>query len=158
VTALYEIIPVGGTVPGAEVDPLKYQTPAPAPASPPLGTAQTPGEWLNIKLRYQSPEGGASRLKELALRGPVNAMNEDFRFAAALAEFGMLLRGSPHRGKASYEQVLQLAQSSLGDGKDREAREQFVELVRSARRLGGAASPASKQPARLSDRPEWDVP
>jgi len=144
VTALYEIIPVGGTVPSADVDPLKYQTPAAAPASPPLGTAQTQGEWLNIKLRYQPPEGGASRLKELALRGPVNAMNEDFRFAAALAEFGMLLRGSPHRGQASYEQVLQLAQGALGDGKDRQAREQFVELVRSARRLAGAEGPAGK--------------
>ena len=101
---------------------------------------------LNIKLRHQPPEGGTSRLQELALRGPVNAMDEDFRFAAALAEFGMLLRESPHRGQANYEQVLQLAQSSLGDGKARAAREEFVELVRAARGLAAATTPGGTTP------------
>jgi Ca-activated chloride channel family protein len=158
VTALYEIIPAGGTVPSADVDPLKYQTPAAAPAIPPGGAAQAAGELLNIKLRYQPPEGGASRLKELALRGPVNVMNGDFRFAAALAEFGMLLRQSPHRGTGSYEQVLQLAQGSLGDGTDRQAREQFVELVQAARRLTGAAAPVDQRPSRPSDPLNGNLP
>ena len=56
------------------------------------------------------------------------------------------MRESPHRGTASYDQVLQLAQSSLGDGKDRLARAQFVELVRTARRLGARADSKDKRP------------
>jgi len=50
-----------------------------------------------------------------------------------VAQFGMLLRESPHRGASSYDGVLALARSALGSGKEREAREEFVILVRKAR-------------------------
>jgi len=126
VTALYELIPA--RLPNAGVDALKYQRPT-APALPPSD------ELLTVKLRYQLPSGGASRSIEQAVRGPAQPLTGDFAFAAAVAEFGMLLRNSAHRGRASYEQVLRLTGEALGEGEERRAREQFVELVRTAERL-----------------------
>jgi Ca-activated chloride channel family protein len=58
----------------------------------------------------------------------------DFRFAAAVAEFGMLLRRSPYRGSASFANVLDLAEGALGEDKDG-YRKQFMELVRQAQAL-----------------------
>jgi len=65
-----------------------------------------------VKLRYQPPSGGPSQLLEQTLRTPVQSLDADFRFAAAVAEFGMLLRQSPHRGQASYAGVLAAAPSA----------------------------------------------
>ncbi len=130
VTALYELIPAGGSVPGSGVDGLKYQKPA-QPAAPDDFT----GELLQLKLRYKEPSGDTSRLLELAVRDTPQRMSPDFRFAAAVAEFGMLLRESPYKGTSSYAGLLELAQASLGDGRDREARGEFLELVRKARAL-----------------------
>jgi Ca-activated chloride channel homolog len=140
VTALYEVVRTGPGAPPPSVDPLVYQPSAKPPAPPPAFT----GQLLHIKLRYQPPAGGPSRLLEQTLSDPPRELDGDFRFAAAVAEFGMLLRQSPHRGQASYAQVLKLAESSLGDAPDRKARAQFVELVRTARRL----ATASDTPAR----------
>ena len=61
----------------------------------------------------------------------------DFRFAAAVAELGMLLRTSPHMAGSSYAGVLELAEAGLGSGRDREARREFIELVKKARELAG---------------------
>lgn len=67
-------------------------------------------------------------------RGP----DEDFRFAAAVAAFGMILGGSEHRGAAALDQVLELARGSMGE--DAEGyRAEFVQMVERARRLQGAA-------------------
>lgn len=74
------------------------------------------------------------------MRGPAQPLTGDFAFCAAVAEFGMLLRNSAHRGHASYEQVLQLTRGALGEGDERLAREQFVELVRAAERLSEPGS------------------
>jgi Ca-activated chloride channel family protein len=131
VTALYEIIPAagGGRAPG--VDPLKYQ---PSPAAPVPGPR---GELATVKLRYKEPEGSVSKLVEAIVRddgGNVVNASRDFRFAAAVAEFGMLLRNSPHRGKASYDDVLELAEPSSGD----ERKGEFLRLVRTARSLSAS--------------------
>src|SRR5262249_41101374 len=83
VTALYEIIPVGVKIDLPGVDPLKYQTP------PQPGAATD--EWLMVKMRYKQPNGDASQ--ELAAALPAAAerpMGEDFRFASAVAEFGLV--------------------------------------------------------------------
>jgi hypothetical protein len=58
--------------------------------------------------------GGASRLIERPVADRVSAMPEDFRFVAAVAEFGMVLRGSPYRGSASLPGAAELARSALG--------------------------------------------
>lgn len=131
VTALYEIVPVGGGGPG--VDPLRYQAP-PAPA----GVAH-PDEMLYVKIRYKSPGSDTSRLFSLAVKGDAvawGAAPADFRFAAAVAGFGMLLRDSAHRGAWTLEDVLRAAEAALGE--DREGyRAEFVDLVRRARELRG---------------------
>ena len=133
VTALYEIIPKGGAVPGGSVDALRYQSPA--TSAPGTSTTAQAGELLHIKLRYQPPEGGASQLSELSVQNTEQALAGDFRFAAAVAQFGMLLRESPYRGRSSYDGVLELARSAMGTGKEREAREGFITLVKKARSL-----------------------
>jgi Ca-activated chloride channel family protein len=131
VTALYELVPPDGDLKIAKVDPLKYQTStvsASAPASP---------ELLTLKLRYKEPDGEASRLLSqpvLDSTKPIEAASENLRFAAAVAELGLLLRESPYKSGATYDQVADVASHALGD--DREGyRAEFLELVHAASRL-----------------------
>jgi len=132
VTALYEIVPVGADM--ALVDKLKYQA-APAAA------ADLSSELLTVELRYQAPEGGASRLLAQPLAGapaPIARASADQQFAAAVAEFGMLLRQSEQRGTATYASAAQLAQA--GRGPDPEGyRAELLRLVGLAARLVPAA-------------------
>jgi Ca-activated chloride channel family protein len=132
VTALYEIVPAGQ--PAAElqeVDRLRYQRPSE------LSPAAASGELLTIKLRYKDPDGDSSRLLELPAKDAGTKLagaSADFRFAAAVAAFGMLLRDSEYRGAADYELVLDLARS--GRGEDREGyRGGFLQLVTTAKAL-----------------------
>ncbi|WP_019946413.1 vWA domain-containing protein [Hymenobacter aerophilus] len=106
VTALYEIVPVGAP---ATVDALKYQ---PAPATRP---ALASAELLTVKLRYKEPRGTVSRKLELPLTGvarPLEQASENLRFAAAVAQFGLLLRQSEHRGSATYAATARLAEGA----------------------------------------------
>jgi Ca-activated chloride channel family protein len=58
-------------------------------------------------------------------------MSRDFRFQAAVAEFGLLLRESPHRGSADWGRVVAAARESLG--RDPEGyRAEFVRLAEAA--------------------------
>jgi hypothetical protein len=62
------------------------------------------------------------------------AVPSDLKFAAAVAEFGMILRDSEYKGKASLQQVLEWAQQ--GKGADENGyRADFIELVRKAQEL-----------------------
>jgi Ca-activated chloride channel family protein len=140
VTALYEIVPPGAPMPNEKVDALKYQRP------PAAAEAASSGELLTVKLRHQPPEGGASRLIEVPVRDEGRAFaaaSVDFRFAASVAAFGMILRDSPHKGAARMQEVVRIAEESLGADPGGYRRE-FVELARSAARLpdGGAKPPA----------------
>lgn len=132
VTALYELVPPGAPTPGApSVDPLKYQQPVqPGPA------AQS-GELLTLKLRYKQPEGDTSSLLEFPVRDEAKTLAQatpDFRFASAVASFGMILRGSEHKGSSTFESVLDLAQGGLGKDPDG-YRGEFVQLVQRAKTL-----------------------
>jgi Ca-activated chloride channel homolog len=60
--------------------------------------------------------------------------SDNFRFAASVAEFGMLLRHSEFKSAASYENVLQLARTARGDDEEGYRRE-FIELVEGAKLL-----------------------
>ncbi|NVB80614.1 MAG: DUF3520 domain-containing protein [Kofleriaceae bacterium] len=127
VTALYEIVPAGEPVPRAKVDKLKYQTPA-----TPTGTAST--ELMTVKVRYKAPTGDASKLLSQVVQNASVSLERtsiDFRWAMAVAGFGMLLRESPERGSLSWPQVLTLAKSSLGKDSDGYRRE-LLELVQIA--------------------------
>jgi Ca-activated chloride channel homolog len=137
VTAFYELVPAGARMPDSS-DQLKYQQPAAEPSDP-----AHRGELLTLKLRYKLPDAQRSQLRELVVRDSrmkVQNAPADFRFGAAVTAFGMLLRDSPHRGQASFQQVLELAQPARGNGRDREARDELIELVRRARTLAADAS------------------
>ena len=133
VTALYEIVPVGARVNSADsvppVDPLKY--------SKPERSTSSSGEMLTVKLRYKKPDGNKSELIEQAVTDSNAAFastSQDFKFAAAVAEFGMLLRDSEHKGNGTFGAVLEWAQE--GKGSDTNGyRAGFIELVRKAQGL-----------------------
>ncbi|ACB00840.1 MULTISPECIES: VWA domain-containing protein [Cyanophyceae] len=132
VTALYEIVPVGVDSPVElpTVDDLKYQETQ-------SNSGNFAGELLQLKLRYKPPTGDNSALITQAIANdskPLDQASPDFRFAAAVAEFGMLLRDSPYRGESSFDQVLELAQGSKGA--DPEGyRSEFIQLVKTAQAL-----------------------
>lgn len=133
VTALYEVVTANQSASTPEVDPLKYQK------SPRLNTAATRDELLTLKLRYKEPDDDTSRLITIPVTddgGNWAAATDDFKFAAAVAEFGMLLRESPHKGEASFKSVRKLAKE--GRGSDAEGyRAEFLELVDQAEALAG---------------------
>ena len=129
VTALYEVIPAGIKSEFlGKVDSLKYQ-----PAK--IITTTTGGdELMTIKLRYKKPDGDMSKLivhpvtdAHLALANT----SENFRFSAAVASFGMLLRNSAFKQNASFQQVVSLAKSSKGTDANG-YRQEFINLVQAA--------------------------
>ena len=136
VTALYEIVPAGKGLQIPGVDPLKYQTPMDT-----TDVAQS-GELLTLKLRYKQPDGETSRLLEFSVRDggkSYSQASQDFKFAAAVASFGMILRQSPYQGNGTLAAVLELAQE--GKGSDPHGyRGEFLELVKQARELRNSDS------------------
>ena len=112
VTALYEIIPVGVESPHlASVDDLKYQE------SKVTKDAAKSKELCTIKLRYKQPDGDTSQLIEHPLldKGTeLDKSSDNFRWAAAVAEFGLLLRDSEFKGNATYTHAVKLARSAKG--------------------------------------------
>ena len=132
-TALYEIVPVGASLEntGGDLGDLKYQRVEPRP-----GVDRD--EWLTVQLRYKEATGTTSRLLShpVRVRRPAQEPGGDFRFASAVAAFGLVLRESQYRGTATLDQVLQLARGSEGRDPDGE-RAEFVRLVESARLLSG---------------------
>jgi len=132
VTALYEIIPVGVKNEFVEkVDKLKYQQQN-SPAR--IGPAD---EMMTIKFRYKKPDGDVSKLIEHPVLNNHLAIadaSSNFRFAAAVAEFGMLLRNSEFKQSASYNKTWQLAKDALG--KDEEGyRREFLKLLKNAQSI-----------------------
>lgn len=137
VTALYEIVPAGVEIRGGEVDDLKYQHPA--EEKPERYVADGSKELLTLKLRYKQPDGDKSRLLEFPVTDNGRrfaSASADFRFATAVAEFGMLLRDSEFKGNSSYGAVRELAEAAKGA--DAEGyRSEFLTLVKAAQRLAG---------------------
>lgn len=127
VTALYEIIPVGVDSKYFTPDDLKYQKSVIDPK------AASSKELMTIKFRYKKPDGNASRLIVHPLRDrftAISATSDDFRWSAAVASFGMLLRGSEYAGDFTYEEVLALAEGARG--KDTQGyRMGFINMVKS---------------------------
>ena len=126
VTALYEVVPVGGP---RTMSDLRY-------ASAPVG-AKKSSELGFVKIRYKLPKSDTSRL----ITTPIDARFEarsfdaaprDARFATAVAGFAELLRGGRYTGKLSYDDVLRMAKASRGPD-EFGYRSEFVELVRAAK-------------------------
>ncbi len=125
VTALYEIIPAGAMENPPAVDELRYRRTGLSSA------AVQNDEIMLLKLRYKKPDEASSRLIEITVDHTVLDLEnttEDFRFSAAVAEFGMILRDSRHRAEASTENVLTLAKGAQGVDYY-EYRAEFIELV-----------------------------
>ncbi|MBK8239986.1 MAG: VWA domain-containing protein [Deltaproteobacteria bacterium] len=136
VTALYEVVPVGAEEVTAKVDPLKYQ------GGRAESRAATSGELMTLKVRYKQPDADDSQAISLPVRARTgHAPSEDFRFAAAVAEFGLLLRDSKYAGTASWRHAIDLAKGAVGEDRDGDRRE-FLQLVRIAARLKGDGSAA----------------
>lgn len=133
VTALYEIIPVGVKsefLPS--VDPLKYQAQT---AVKPIAGNTT--EMFTVKFRYKAPDGDKSKLLEKVVLNKTQSLNstsENFRWAAVVAEMGMLLRQSEFKASSSYKQVIELAKGARGVDEDG-YRAEFIRLVSSAQLL-----------------------
>jgi Ca-activated chloride channel family protein len=131
VTALYEVVPVGTSPTDASsVDALKYQQTTTRPV-----TASSQ-ELLTVKLRYQEPGGSPSQLLTLPVRNvqltePLAQASDNLRWAAAVAQFGLLLRGSRYAGTATWASTATLARQTEGLDADG-ARTEFQDLVRQA--------------------------
>lgn len=132
VTALYEIIPVGvRDTFTRDAGTLKYQRVKTAQAS---GNAD---EVMTIKLRYKRPQEEVSREIVHAVKNEhktYTATSNNFRFSAAVASFGMLLRSSEYKQGATYRQTLELAKSAKGDDAYG-YRSEFIQLVTAAASL-----------------------
>jgi len=131
VTALYEIVPPGEEVNTGGVDPLKYQRPV-QPAPERVAVAST--ELMTVKVRYKKPDGNASTLVSVPVAGRGTASARHLPFAAAVAEFGMLLRDSPFKADATWADVVRLATASRGADPDG-YRAEFIRLVELAAAL-----------------------
>lgn len=135
VTALYELVPVGGDHGAAGTErPLKYQRVPQENLTP----AARGGEWLTLRLRYKEPQQNESRLLEFTAKDSGLAFGRastDFRFASAVAAFGMVLRNSPHRGDATLAGVEECAAAAALGRDPNGHRAEFLDLVRKARSL-----------------------
>ena len=123
VVALYEIEPVArpeGALRANDAAPpeLRYQRTATAPMN---SNFIYQDEVLTLKLRFKAPdaplEQGTSQLIERQLRATDRSIEQaspDFQFAAAVAGFGMMLRGSSSRGDVDWPMIARLAKAGLG--------------------------------------------
>jgi Ca-activated chloride channel family protein len=131
VTALYEVTLVNSDQP--RIDPLRYQREE--------RTVQdnNTSELAFLRLRYKAPDGDRSKLIEQVIGTEsiihdLNQTSDNYRFSAAVAGFGQLLRGGQHTGQFDYAAVKQLANGARGQD-EFGYRGEFVRLVNLASSL-----------------------
>lgn len=137
VTALYEVVPVGGprTMPD-----LRYAAKSAAPVA-------ASGDYAHVAIRYKRPDGETSRLIEAAIDAgrevkSVAEAPQEARFATAVAAFGEILRGGTYTGRFGYADVARLAAGARGEDPFG-YRAEFVGLVRAAE-TAAALAPAPR--------------
>ncbi|MBC7654396.1 MAG: DUF3520 domain-containing protein, partial [Oligoflexus sp.] len=129
VTALYEIIPIGvkDEFTKKSID-LKYQKP---------DNNNNLKELLTVKIRYKNPDENKSKELSVSLIDDNQKLENspiDFKFVAAVAEFGLLIRDSEFKQNANFDHAITLAKS--GKGKDDNGyRAEFIQLVENAKLL-----------------------
>jgi Ca-activated chloride channel family protein len=133
VTAIYEIIPVGNK--GRQVDDLRYGS----KEKEEVGSELSDSEYAFLKIRYKLPDSENSEL----ITTPVNKENEyaqldqvpaDVRFAASVAAFGQILRGGTYTDQFTYDDIIELAESTV-DNDEFGYRHEFLGLVRLAKAI-----------------------
>ena len=122
ITALYEIVPAYSDFTFGEAE-SRYQN------AQPDGTDEKT-DWLTVSIRAKEPEGTESKLYEYPVQDSMvtTELSENMKFAAAVAEAGMLLRKSEWKGTSTWQQALELARGSgtvTGDA----YKEEFVYLL-----------------------------
>lgn len=131
VTALYEIIPAGlrDDAFAGSVDPLKYQK------EPKADVKNASSELMTVKFRYKDPNADVSKMESIVVENKTTELvnsSEDMRFAAAVAEYGLLLRNSQFKQNSSFNQVIALAKGAKGKD-DQGYRAEFIRLAESTR-------------------------
>jgi len=126
VTALYELVPAITSTHSPKVE-LKYSKSGKSPTF----FNRYKNEFLTTSVRYKEPKGSESKLLTFPLEG--TALNwedssDDFKFAAAVAAFGMLLRESEYAGDSNYSKVKKWAAAAMSGSSDEYKRE-FLDLV-----------------------------
>lgn len=141
VTALYEIVPAGAADATGEenppAEPLRYGPPPGGWTTDSGKTAPASDELLMLKIRYKEPTGERSHKLEFPLvdhGGKFSAASADFKFAAAVASFGQILRESAYKGSATLADVRTWAEAGISDDPGGH-RAEFVELVKQAEAL-----------------------
>jgi Ca-activated chloride channel homolog len=143
VTALYEIIPVGvkDDMFAGGVDPLKYQK------EPKTEIKNASDELMTVKFRYKDPNADVSKMESIVVENKtieLNNSSEDMRFAAALAEYGLLLRNSQFKQSSNFNQVITLAKGAKG--KDEQGyRAEFIRLAESTRDMAKSNTLAAER-------------
>lgn len=151
VTALYEIIPADSAYEIPETD-LRYQEGSEGVEN---------GEWATLKIRYKEPEEEESTLKEYTVTEEAYAAEPDgdYYFAAAVAEFGLLVRNSKYMGEASFRNIEGLLAQADTDSDD--YRDEFVYLVKKLRRNSpeqtGFQTGRRRDESQKQDETETDV-
>lgn len=121
VTAIYELVLIKDEKTSEDVDPLKYQT----------SEIVESNDVATLKIRYKEPDKSKSKLLTTIIsRNEMNnaELSDNYKFAVSVAEYGMLLRNSEHKGKSSYDHVIELAKESKGDDESG-YRSEFISLV-----------------------------
>lgn len=131
VTALYEFTPVDSG--SQSVDPLRYQAEQTEVGKP---VTSNPNEYGFLKIRYKLPDSEKSSLITTPVTksnevSAVTSASENTRFAASVAAFGQLLKGSSYLGDYTYDDVIKLSQTAKGSDPFG-YRSEFINLVRSA--------------------------
>lgn len=132
VTALYEIIPNGvqSEFLAADETDLEAQ----------LKTNFSGDELLQLRLRYKEPKGSKSKLQEhtvLSKSTKLSKTSDNFRFAASVAQFGLLLRNSKFKGTANFADAEKMAKGAKGSDLNG-YRAELIELIRLAAKLQGS--------------------
>ncbi|MGL4311524.1 MAG: YfbK domain-containing protein [Paracoccaceae bacterium] len=127
VTAIYEVTPVGS--PARMTDPSRYAT---------AEAALPPGDVANelgfLKLRWKEPGATDSTLMETPITPESGTVNDDIRFAVAMAGMGQLLTDAKYLGEWGWDQAIDLANGAKG-ADDFGYRAEAVQLMRLAQSL-----------------------
>lgn len=137
VTALYELVLTNTEAAKRLEQELRYQK---EPADKTVAKAEErKAEVAFLKIRFKEPDADRSQLIEYPImasdmRKDVMQTTDDFRFAAAVAYFGHILRRSQYVGTYTLQDVVTLAQAARGND-TKGYRQEFIELVKDAQLL-----------------------
>jgi Ca-activated chloride channel family protein len=138
VTAFYEVIPTSATHPPVLTE-LKYQR----VVKPLAAEDRASAELLTLQIRYKRPQNLNSERLDFSFVDsgqPFASASDDFRFAAAVVNFGMLLKNSSHLSSSAFEGVMQVAGSAKGSDVNG-YRAEFITLAKKAKELMESARP-----------------